>query len=93
MTTINHLFADSLQTHMRKRDYTVVGFAEACNVSENTIYKWRRGEGATLDNIAKAAHVLDVHPAALLGAIRVHHDFVQLWKHRPIRRAASGRAR
>lgn len=84
MTTINDLFADSLQTHMRKRDYTVAAFAKACNVTENTVYRWRRGEASTLDSIAKAAHVLDVHPAALLGATRVHNDFVQLWKRRPI---------
>ncbi len=88
MTTINNLFADSLHTHMRKRDYTVVAFAKACNVSENTVYKWRRGEAATLESIARCAHVLEVHPAALLGATRVHADFVQLWKHRPLRKKA-----
>ncbi len=92
MTTINNLFADSLHTHMRKRDFTVAGFAESCGVTENTVYKWRRGEAVTLDNIAKAAHVLEVHPAALLGATRIHADFVSLWKRRPIKRHASGRA-
>ncbi len=84
MTTINDLFADALHTHMRKRDYTIVAFAQACGVTENTVYRWRRGEASTLDSIAKAAHVLDVHPAALLGATRVHNDFVQFWKRRPV---------
>ncbi len=86
MTTVNDLFADALHTHMRKRDYTIVAFAKACNVTENTIYRWRRGEASTLDSIAKAAAVLGVHPAALLGATRVHNDFLQLWKHRPVRK-------
>ncbi len=86
MTTINDLFADALHTHMRKRDYTIVAFAKACNVTENTIYRWRRGEASTLDSIARAAAVLDVHPAALLGATKVHTDFVQFWKRRPTRK-------
>jgi transcriptional regulator with XRE-family HTH domain len=89
MSTINNLFADSLHTHMRKRDFTVVAFAEACGVTENTVYKWRRGESVTLDNIAKAAHVLDVHPAAMLGATRVNSNYVQLWKRRPQKRKAA----
>lgn len=89
MSTINHLFADGLHTHMRKRDYTIVAFAKACSVSENTVYKWRRGEAATLESIARCAHVLEVHPAVLLGATRVHADFVQLWKRRPRRRKAA----
>ena len=89
MTTINNLFADSLHTHMRKRDYTVVAFAEACRVSENTVYKWGRGESATLDNIAMVAGVLDVHPAVLLGATRVHLDYVHLWKGRNRKRKAA----
>lgn len=84
MTTVNDLFADALHTHMRKRDYTIAAFAKACNVTENTVYRWRRGEASTLDSIAKAAHVLDVHPAALLGATRVHNDFGVAWKHRPV---------
>ena len=66
--------------------------ATAMGVSASTVYKWRRGEAVTLDNIAKAAHVLEVHPAALLGATRVHADFVSLWKRRSIKRHASGRA-
>ena len=86
MTTINHLFADALHTHMRKRDFTVAAFAKACNVTENTVYRWRRGEASTFDSIARAAAVLDVHPAALLGATKVHTDFVQLWKRRPVRK-------
>lgn len=89
MTTINDLFADSLHTHMRKRDFTVAAFAAHCGVTENTVYKWRRGEAVTLDNIAKAAHVLEVHPAAMLGATRVHRDFVQLWDRRPWKKRAA----
>ena len=83
MTTISDLFADSLHTQMRKQDFTVAAFADACGVTENTIYRWRRGDSVTLDNIAKAANVLDVHPATLLGATRVHRDFVRLWDRRP----------
>ena len=83
MTTISNLFADSLHTQMRKQDFTVAAFAALCGVTENTIYRWRRGDSVTLDNIAKAANVLDVHPATLLGATRVHRDFVRLWDRRP----------
>lgn len=89
MTTISSLFADSLHTQMRKQDFTVAAFAVACGVAENTIYRWRRGDAVTLDNIAKAAHVLNVHPATLLGGTRVHRDFVQLWDHRPRKRKAA----
>jgi transcriptional regulator with XRE-family HTH domain len=89
MTTINDLFADALHTHMRKSDYTIVAFAKACGVTENTVYRWRRGETSTLDSIAKAAHVLNVHPAALLGATRVHADFVHFWKGRDRKRKAA----
>lgn len=89
MTTISNLFADSLHTYMRKRDYTVAAFAAACGVTENTIYRWRRGDSVTLDNVAKAAHVLGVHPSALLGATRVHRDFLQLWDQRPRKRKAA----
>ncbi len=87
--TINLLIADSLHAHMKNRDFTVVAFAKACGVTENTVYRWRRGDAVTLDNIAKAAHVLQVHPAVLLGATRVHADFVQLWKRRPWKRKAA----
>lgn len=89
MTTINNLFADSLHTHMRKRDITIAAFAERCGVSENTVYKWRRGEAATLESIARAAHVLDVHPAAMLGATKVHADYQALWNNRPRKRKAA----
>ncbi len=89
MTMINNLFADSLHTQMRKRDLTVAAFAKACRVSENTVYKWRRGEAATLENIAVVAGVLDVHPAILLGATRVHLDYVHLWKGRHRKRKAA----
>ncbi len=89
MTMINNLFADSLHTQMRKRDLTVAAFARACMVSENTVYKWRRGEAATLENIAVVAGVLDVHPAILLGASRVHTDYVHLWKGRNRKRKAA----
>lgn len=88
MTPISNLFADSLHTQMRKQDFTVAAFAEACGVTENTIYRWRRGDSVTLDNIAKAANVLDVHPAALLGATRVHRDFSAMWQARYKRKAA-----
>jgi len=89
MPTINDLFADSLHTHMTKRGITIAAFAEKCNVSENTVYKWRRGEASTLDSIARAAHVLQVHPAALLGATRVHADYNALWDRRPRKRKAA----
>ena len=89
MTTLNDLFADSLRTHMTKRNITIADFAERCDVTENTVYRWRRGEASTLDSIAKAAHVLKVHPAALLGATKVHTDYVNLWERRPRRRKAA----
>jgi transcriptional regulator with XRE-family HTH domain len=89
MTTISSLFADSLHTQMRRQDFTVAAFADACGVTENTIYRWRRGDSVTLDNIAKAAHVLDVHPATMLGATRVHRDFASLWGRRPRKRKAA----
>ena len=82
MTIINDLFADALHSQMTKRNITVAAFAEQCGVSENTVYKWRRGEAATLESISKAAYVLSVHPAVLLGASRVHPDYAQLWKRR-----------
>ena len=81
-THLDNLFADALRTWMTKRKLTVARFAELAGVSENTVYKWRRGEAATLDSVSRAAHVLKVHPAKLLGASRVHDDYASLWDRR-----------
>ena len=89
MTTINDLFADSLRTHMTKRNITIADFAQRCAVTENTVYRWRRGEASTLDSIARAAAILQVHPAARLGATWVHNDYTKLWDRRPRRRKAA----
>lgn len=79
MKAINQLWADSLEHQLSRHHMTRNEFASRMGVSEAAVYKWLRGGTITLDNIALAAQIFEVHPSRLLGGAVANKGAIDTW--------------
>lgn len=79
MKPINALWADALTHQLNRCHMTRAEFAIRMHVSEAAVYKWLRGGTVTLDNIALAATIFEVHPSRLLGGAVANKGAIDTW--------------
>ncbi len=79
MKPINRLWAENLAHQLKTHHMTRQLFATLMGVSEGCVYKWLAGGTVSLDSLAKAALVLKVHPARLLGSSAVSKRGLDAW--------------